>query len=338
MVGVFLKLAAIVLLAYVGLLALTGWGFISSPTGFIPEQDQGYVLVNVNLPDAASVQRTQKALDELVAIAINTPGVESAMAVAGYSAVMACDSSNWGTIFVILNDFDERRTPETQAAAIIQRLNREYYGKVLSCQAAVFGAPPVPGLGQSGGFQMQIDDRTGLGMQALQEATETVVTKANAQPGLARVFTTFAANAPQLYLDIDRAAIKQMGVTLSDVFTTLNANMGSVYINQFNEFGRIWQVNVQAQGDFRDNIDDLKLLQVRNRDGQMVPLGSVMRVRDSAGPVFVMRYNNLLSAAVNGDTRPGFSSGQAIAVMQELADENLPPAWATTGPTSPISR
>ncbi len=323
-VGVALKLCVVVLLAYVGLLVLTVFGFITSPTGFIPEQDQGYVLVNVDLPDAASVQRTEAALDELVAIAIQTPGVESAMAVSGYSAVMACDSSNWGTIFVILKEFDQRRTPETQAAAIIQRLNQEFYIKVLSCRAAVFGAPPVPGLGQSGGFQMQIVDRTGLGMQALQEATETIISKANAQPGLARVFTTFRADAPQLYLDIDRDAVKQMGVALSDVFTTLTANMGSVYINQFNDFGRIWQVNVQAQGQFRENVESLKLLQVRNRDGQMVPLGSVMRVYDSAGPVFVMRYNNLLSSAVNGDTRPGFSSGQAISVMQQLSDENLP--------------
>jgi multidrug efflux pump len=161
-------------------------------------------------------------------------------------------------------------------------------------------------------------------MQALQEATETIVTKANAQPGLVRVFTTFRADAPQLYLEIDRDAAKQMGVTLSDVFTTLNANMGSVYINQFNEFGRIWQVNVQAEGDFRQNVENLKLLQVRNREGQMVPLAGVMRVHDTAGPVFVMRYNNLLSSAVNGDTRPGYSSGQAISVMERLCDENLP--------------
>ena len=255
---------------------------------------------------------------------MKTPGVESAMAISGYSAVFSCDSSNWGTIFVILKDFEERRTPETQAAAIVQRLNQEYYNNVLSCRASVFGAPPVPGLGQSGGFQMQVVDRAGLGLQALQEATETMVSKANSQPGLARVFTTFRADARQLYLDIDRDAIKQMGVALSDVFTTLNANMGSVYINQFNDFGRIWQVNVQALGKFRENVEDLKLLQVRNREGQMVPLGSVMRVRDSAGPVFVMRYNNLLSAAINGDTQPDFSSGQAISVMEQLGDQNLP--------------
>jgi multidrug efflux pump len=182
----------------------------------------------------------------------------------------------------------------------------------------------VPGLGQCGGFQLQIEDRTGMGLQALQEATETIVKKANAQPGLARVFTTFSANAQQLYLDVDREAVKEMGVALADVNSTLNANMGSLYINQFNEFGRIWQVNVQAEGDFRTNVENLKLLQVNNREGQPVPLGAVLRVRYDSGPVFVMRYNDLDSAAVNGSNRPGFSSGQAISLMQQLCEQNLP--------------
>jgi multidrug efflux pump subunit AcrB len=323
-VGQALRLAVIVLVLYVGLLGLTGFGFATSPTGFIPEQDQGYVLVSVDLPDASSVQRTQEVLDELSAIALKTPGVKSAMSVAGYSAVFTCNSSNWGTIFVILDEFDNRKTPETQAAYIIQKLNREYYEKVLGARAAVFGAPPVPGLGQSGGFQLQIEDKTGLGFAALQEATETVVQKANAQPGLTRVFTTFRANTPQLYLDIDREAAKQMGVSLKDVNTALNANMGSVYVNQFNRFGRIWQVNVQAEGDFRTNVDNLKLLQVRNSEGQPVPLGAVLRVRSDAGPVFVMRYNNNASAAVNGANAPGFSSGQAMSVMERLCTQNLP--------------
>jgi multidrug efflux pump len=182
----------------------------------------------------------------------------------------------------------------------------------------------VPGLGQCGGFQLQIEDRTGMGLQALQEATETIVKKANAQPGLARVFTTFSANAQQLYLDVDREAVKEMGVALADVNSTLNANMGSLYINQFNEFGRIWQVNVQAEGDFRTNVENLKLLQVNNREGQPVPLGAVLRVRYDSGPVFVMRYNDLDSAAVNGSNREGFSSGQAISLMQQLCEQNLP--------------
>jgi len=323
-VGIGLRLSIIVLLLYVGLLGLTGFGFATSPTGFIPEQDQGYLLVNVALPDSASVQRTRAAMDELEKIALKTPGVQSVMSVAGYSAVFSCESSNWGTIFIILDDFEKRTTPETQAVAITQRLNLQFHEEVLSCQAPVFGAPPVPGLGQCGGFQLQIEDNTGLGLHALQEATETIVQKANAQPGLARVFTTFRANTPQLYLEIDREAAKQMGVSLADVNDTLNANMGSVYVNQFNEFGRIWQVNIQADGAFRDKVENLKLLTVRNRTGQPVQLAAVLRVRYDSGPVFVMRYNDLNSAAVNGSTRPSMSSGQAISLMEKLCNENLP--------------
>jgi multidrug efflux pump len=323
-VGLGLRLSLIVLLLYVGLLALTGVGFATSPTGFIPDQDQGYLLVSVELPPAASVQRTQESLDKLADIAMKTKGVKYAMGVSGYSAVFACDSSNWGCIFVILDDFEDRKTPETQAAAVIQKLNRQYAKDVPSCRAVVFGAPAVPGLGQTSGFQLQIKDDTGLGLTALQEATDTIVRKANAQPGLTSVFTTFSARTPQLYLDVDREPVMQMGVSLDDVNSTLNANMGSVYVNQFNEFGRIWQVNVQAAGDFRTEVDKLKLLEVRNHQGQPVPLGAVLRVRNDSGPVFVMRYNDANSAAINGATKPGFSSGQAISVMEHLCKENLP--------------
>lgn len=324
-IGLLLRLAVIVLVIYVGLLGLTGVSFVTSPTGFIPEQDQGYLLVNVMLPNSASVQRTDIVIKELETIALKQPGVKQTMAVAGYSAFFACDSSNWGTIFVILEDFDKRKTPETQGAHITRALNQEYYMKVLSCQAPVFGAPPVPGLGQGGGFQLQLEDRTGvMSMPALQQVTETIVEKANQQPGLAHVFTTFKADTPQLYLDIDRDKAKQMGVALQDVFDTLNANMGSLYINQFNRFNRIWQVNIQAEGQFRRDVADLGLLYVRNRQGQPVPLASLLTVRNDTGPVFVMRYNNNNSTAVNGINRPGFSSGQAISVMEDLCNKNLP--------------
>jgi multidrug efflux pump len=323
-VGFSLRLCLLVLLLYGGLIALTGYGFATAPTGFVPEQDQGYLLVNVALPDASSVQRTSEVIKQLEEIALKTPGVKQTMGIAGYSAFFQCDSSNWGTIFVILDDFDKRTTPETSAVALIRKLNIDYHFKVLGCQAAVFGAPPVPGLGQSGGFQLQIQDRTGMGLQALQEVTDSIVEKANAQPGLERVFTTFKARTPQLYIDIDREKAKQMGVALSDVFDTLNVNMGSVYVNQFNEFGRIWQVNMQANGDFRTNVDDLGLLFVRNKMGQSVPLSTLIRVRDDSGPVFVMRYNDRNSSAINGGTKPGFSSGQAISLMESLCNENLP--------------
>jgi multidrug efflux pump len=324
LVGLGLRLSIIVLILYAGLVGLTGFGFATSPIGFIPEQDQGYVLVVVELPDSASVQRTSAAIAELEKICMETPGVKAVMSAAGFSIVYQCDSSNWGTIFVILDDFDKRTTPETQAAEILKELNRAFYMKVPSCQAIAFGAPPVPGLGQGGGFMLQIEDRTGLGLQALQDATDTVIQKANAQPAIAKAFTSFRANTPQLYLEIDREGALQMGVSLTDVFTTLNANMGSMYINQFNRFGRIWQVNIQAEGDFRKSVDNLMLLQVRNREGQMVPLGAVMQVRNAGGPNFVMRYNDLNTAAVLGGPKPGFSSGQAMSVMQDLCDQNLP--------------
>lgn len=323
-VGLFLRLSIIVLVLYVGLLGLTGFGFATAPTGFIPQQDQGYLLVNVSLPDASSVQRTAEIIKQLEAIALKVPGVKQTMSIAGFSGFFSCDSSNWGTVFVILDDFDKRTTKETQGVAIARKLNSEYHEKVLGCLAPVFSPPAVPGLGQGGGFQLQITDRTGMGLRALQEATETIVEKANHQPGLAQVFTTFSARTPQLFVDIDREKTKQLGVSLSDVFDTLNINMGSVYVNQFNEFGRIWQVNIQADGNFRTRIDDLSLLFVRNREGQPVPLASLIQVRNSSGPVFVMRFNNMDSAAINGTSRPGFSSGQAIAVMEQLCNQNLP--------------
>jgi multidrug efflux pump len=325
LVAVSLRATVVVLVVYGGLLVLTGFGFATSPTGFIPEQDQGYVLVSVQLPDSASVQRTTAAIQRLEAIALQTPGVKQTMSVSGYSAFFQADSSNWGTIFVILDDFEHRKTPETQAEHIIRELNRKFFAQVLGCQAPVFGAPSVPGLGQGGGFQLQIEDRTGLGLKAIQEATETIVQKANQQPGLVSVFTTFKADSPQLFLEIDRDKVLQMGVVLQDVFDTLNINLGSYYINQFNEFGRVWQVNIQAEGRFRRDIDDVKLLKVRNRLGQSVPIASLMRVRNDSGPVFVMRYNNLNSTAVNGGARADFSSGQAISVMEKLCDQNLPP-------------
>jgi multidrug efflux pump len=263
------------------------------------------------------------------------------MSIGGYSAFFQCDSSNWGTMFVILDDFDKRTTPETQGAAIGRRLNHEFAttvsidgrpGPGVTCTAPVFGAPAVPGLGQGSGFQLQLEDRTGvMSLLALQQVTETIVQKANQQPGLANVFTTFKANTPALYIDIDREKAKQMGVSLNDVFTTLNANIGSLYINQFNEFNRIWQVNIQAEGQYRKQASDLGLLYVRNSQGDPVPLASLIRVRNDSSPVFVMRYNNNNSTAVNGVTRPDFSSGQALSVMDDLCDQNLPegmmPEW-----------
>lgn len=332
-VGASLRISVIVLVLYAGLVGLTYYGFATSPTGFIPQQDQGYLLCNITLPDAASVQRTADAMEKIEAIALKSPGVRSTMAVAGYSAVFGCDSSNWGTMFIVLEGFEKRTTPETQAAYLVQKINRQIVEEVLSCEAPVFGAPPVPGLGQASGLQLQIEDRTGIGLRGLQQVTDTIIQKANAQPVLANTITTFRANTPQLYIEIDREAAKQMGVSVDDINTTLNANMGSLYINQFNEFGRIWQVNIQAEGDFRTTTENLRLLQVRNQKGDTVSLGSVVRVRNDSGPVFVMRYNDVNSSAILTGPKPQYSVGQAMEVMEQICDQNLPPGmgheWTT---------
>jgi multidrug efflux pump len=323
-VGGMLRISIIVLIIYGGLLFLTYKSFTTAPTGFIPEQDQGYLITQVELPESSSVQRTQVVVDEISKIALKTPGVRVVVGIAGFSAFYQCNSSSWGTVFIILDDFSKRQTPELQGTAIQQRLNREIYEKIIDAKVAVLGAPSVPGLGQSGGFQLQIEDELGLGLEALQEATETIVEKANQQPVLRRVFTSFTDDAPQLYLDIYREKAKELGVSLSDVFRTLTANYGSLYVNQFNLFGRIWQVNIQSEGKFRTAIDQFEYLKVRNASGDPVPLTSIVQVRPDTGPIFVMRYNDLNSSPIFGAAAPGFSSGQALSLMEQLCKDNLP--------------
>jgi multidrug efflux pump len=324
LIGLALRLSLIVLLLYGGLLALTYYGFASSPTGLIPEQDEGYLIVAIELPDSASVQRTSDVVARATKICLETPGVKITTGVAGYSVLYTCDSSNWGTIFVVLKDFEERTTAETQAKYIVRELNRRFNEEIIDARVNAMMPPAVPGLGQGGGFQLQIEDNSGLGLEALQQVTDAVIDKANQQPGLRRVFTSFRARTPALYVDIDRENAKEMGVSLDDVFTTLNVNVGSAYVNLMNEYGRIWQVNVQAAGPYRANAEQLKWLYVRNKDGQSVPLAALIRVRDDVGPVFVMRYNDRNSSAILGQAAPGYSSGQAISLMEQLCNEQLP--------------
>lgn len=323
-VGKLLRASVVALGVYGGLLYLTYVGFTTAPTGFIPDQDQGYLICQVELPDSASVQRTEAVIGRLQDIALENDAVERIMGVAGFSTFYQCDSSNWGTMFIILEGFEKRKRPDQQAAFVIRQLNERYRKEVLDAKVSVFSAPPVPGLGQGSGFQLQVEDNTGLGLQALEDATSAVVGKANQQPGLRHVFSSFSNNTPALYIDIDREKARQMGVTLSDVFNTLTVNMGSVYVNEFNDFGRIWQVNIQSAGGFRRDATQLSYLKVRNSQGQTVPLASLIHVRPDSGPVFVMRYNDLNSAAIIGTPAPGYSSGQAISLMGQLCDQTLP--------------
>ena len=329
MVGLLLRGSLIVLLVYGGLLALTGWGFIKMPSGFIPEQDKGYLLVNVQLPDGASVQRTQEVVARVDALARKLPGVERAMAVSGQSILLQANAPNFGSLFVILKPFTERRGRELSDKAIAKRLRGLCYQQIPEAAIGVFGAPPVDGLGTAGGFKLMVEDRGSQGAQTLQQMTDALVDRGNHQPGLLGLFTLFRSNTPQLFLDIDRTKVKSLGVAISDVFNTLQVYMGSLYVNNFNEFGRSWQVDLQAEGIFRNRVPEVGKLKVRNDKGQMVPVNTVAAIRDVPGPVMMTRYKMFPAAPINGNVVPGTSSGQAVAMMDRLAREELPPTMKT---------
>ena len=300
-------------------------GFTKVPTGFVPQQDKGYLIVNAQLPDSASQERTLAVTRKMEEIARSIPGVGHTVTIAGQSFLLNANGSNFASMFAVLEPFEERRhEPEKGADAVAAKLRRRLFAEVEDAQIGVFGAPPVDGLGNAGGFKLMVEDLGDSGLGELQEQVENLVQKGNAQPGLVGLFAMFRASTPQLYADIDRTKCKTMGVALSDVFNTLQASLGSYYVNDFNEFGRTWQVNVQADNRFRLRPEDVKRLKVRNAQGEMVPLGALCTVRDSTGPVLLSRYNTHTAAAINGGWSPQISSGQAIDRMQKLADAELP--------------
>ena len=318
-----IRVSVIVLLVFGGLLYATYYGLKTVPTGFIPSQDKGYLLVNVQLPDAASLERTQAVVAKLEAMAREMPGVKHTLGIAGQSSLLAMNGSNLGSMYVILDHFEKRHAPELYADRIAAELRKLAYAKIPEAEIGVFGAPPVDGLGTAGGFKIMVQDRSGRGLQALAEQTDNLVARAREDKGLVGVFTMFRANTPQLYVDIDRTKCKSMGVALSDVFNTLQTNLGGYYVNDFNQFGRTWQVNAQAESPFRSRPEDVARLQVRNASGDMVPLGTLADVRDVTGPMMITRYNMYPAAPINGAPAPGQSSGQAIATMEKLSGQEM---------------
>lgn len=323
MVAWCLRLSVIVMVIYGGLLGLTYAGITRTPVGFIPAQDKGYLLVNIQLPDSASLERTVEVLRRVDEIAGKTPGVAHRMGVAGQSFMLNAIGSNFGSMFVILDDFHHRTGHDKYAAVIGETLRREFYREILDAQISVFGAPAVDGLGNAGGFKLMVQDQAGGNLGQLQEQADELVAGANATPGLIGVFNAFRANAPQLFINVDRAKCKAMGVPLNDVFNTLQVFLGSYYVNDFNQFGRTWQVNLQADAKFRAQPEDVRNLKVRNAAGQMVPLGTLASVEPIGGPVMITRYNMWPAATINGASLPGVSSGQAIELMEGLAKQKL---------------
>jgi multidrug efflux pump len=326
-VGWCLRLSVIVLLIYVGLIGLTGFGFAKVPTGFVPTQDKGYLVANIQLPDSASLERTIAATDAVEKIALNTPGVAHTVAIPGTSFVLNANSSNYANIFVILKPFHERSDPSLTGEAIASRLRAQLRQEVPEARVLVFGAPAVRGLGNAGGFKLMVEATGDVDFDALQTQADKLAGEGNQRPGLVGLFNGFRARTPQLYVDIDRTKVRTMGVALTDVFDALQAYLGSYYVNDFNRFGRTWQVNVQADAPFRVDADTVRQLKVRNADGDMVPLGSVAEVRDSFGPVQITRYNMYPAAPINGASLPGVSTGEVIGTMENLS-KNLPRSMA----------
>jgi multidrug efflux pump len=327
-VGGLLRISALALVVYGGLLVVTWWQFNRTPTGFVPQQDKGYLLLNVQLPDSASVERTQATMNRIEKLVSKSPGVEHTVGVAGQSLILNANAPNLGSMYVMLKPFDERHSSDLSADAIAADLQQRCHSEVSDAIVSAFGAPPIDGLGTTGGFKMIIEDRGNTGLGQLQRVSEQIVSRGNRTPGLRDMFNSSGANTPWLYLEIDRTKCEALGISVADLFNTLQVYFGSYYVNNFNEFGRTWQVNVQADPQFRNQVPDVRQLQVRNNQGQMVRLATLMTVRDTSGPVMIMRYNLYSSAAVTGEAAPGTSSGQAVDLAGEIAKSELPPSMA----------
>ncbi|MFO0901534.1 MAG: multidrug efflux RND transporter permease subunit [Pirellulales bacterium] len=322
------RVPLLVLLVYGGLVGLTYWGVGQLPTGFIPTQDKGYLIASVQLPDSASAERTKEVIAKIETIARETPGVKNVNSVAGNSFLLSAYGSNFGSMFIILDSFYERRTPDLSGDAILGKLKTRFMTEIPEAQVNVFPPPAVSGLGRAGGFKIMVEDRGDLGPNVLQQQTDNLIAKGNEAGRLTGLFTVYKATSPQLFVDVDRDACLKQGVNLSDVFATMQGYLGSRYVNDFNRFGRTWQVIVQADQSQRDSVDDVRRLQVRNRQGRMVPLGSLAQVRLVGGPLVLTRYNMYPASAVNGNVATGVSTGQGIALLEEIARRELPSAMS----------
>ena len=322
-VGGLLKKSPVVLAVYALLIGLTVFGFMKTPGGFVPAQDKLYLVINIQLPDAASLDRTEAVVRKVSEITMHQPGVADAVAFPGLSINGQVNSTNAAAIFAPLKDFGDRKAAGESAGAIMASLQAKF-ADIPEANIAVFPPPPVFGLGTIGGFRMQIEDRTGLGAQALNKAVQDINAAAAKDPRLAGVFSSYSVNTPKIRADVDREKAKADGVRLTDLFETLQVYLGSLYVNDFNRFGRSYQVNVQGDQRFRLQPEDIGRLQTRNADGQMIPLGAFITTHATTGPERTAHYNGYLTAEISGGPAAGHSSGQAQAAIEEIAHKVLP--------------
>ena len=322
-VAALVRRTGLAMVLFAVLTGLAGVGFNRLPTGFLPTEDQGYFFAVAQLPDASSLERTEEVGRRMTAAFLDTPGIESAVTITGYSLLDSSNLSNAATAFVVMEPWAERGDPSLSQEAIVDGVRRRLF-QIEEANAFAFVPPAINGLGVAGGFQMQLQDRAGIGFDALQQIADELVVAGNGQSGLRALNTTFRARVPQLFADIDRTMAKTLGISLDEIFGTLQASLGSAYVNDFNRFGRTYQVNLQADSAFRQDPGDIQRLEVRNAAGEMIPLGTLVGVEETFGPQIVNRYNLYPSAAVNGEAAPGFSSGDALMLMEQMADATLP--------------
>ncbi len=327
-----LRISFILLLVYGGLLAMTALGFKVVPKGFIPEQDKGYLVVNVQLSDGASLDRTDRLVSQLSKIALETDGVAHVIAVPGYSTLLSTNISNVGGMFVILKPFEERKeNPELHARRIAAELRRKF-DAFQDATIGVFGAPPVDGLGSTGGIKLQIQDKRDAGLRALQGAVQATADEGQRRPGIAALFSTFSVTQPQIFVEIDREKAKAQSVSLDDVNNTLQSYLGSFYVNDFTFQNRNWQVNIQADPKYRMRVEDIGRLEVRNAKGDRVPLATLIHVKNTSGPAIVNHYNLYPSAEITGILRRAPVPAKASKSWTKWPATSFPPRWATNGP------
>lgn len=354
--GWLLRFSFVVLIVYAGLLWATYYGMTTVPTGFVPEQDKGYLLVDVQLPDSASLERTERVVKELSQILLGArsgdsqalaasitevssapegqahaesaeggvPGVAHTLEIVGQSFVQNAVASNFASLFVILEPFHHREDALLHSQRIAMKLRQAVASEILDARVSVFGPPPVDGLGSGGGFKIMVRDVGQLGLTQLEVSTMELAKAGSAQPEILGMQSGFRANTPQMYVDVDREKCKQMNVSLNEVFMAMQTYLGGYYVNDFNAFGRTWQVNLQADPLFRLTPEQINQLYVRSNSGKMVPLGALVEVRDTTGPALVTRYNGFAAAAINGMAMPGVSSGDAINTVDRVVAEQLP--------------
>ncbi|BEP42198.1 efflux RND transporter permease subunit [Variovorax sp. V15] len=314
---------ALMLGIYVALIAVTFGLFKAVPGGFVPAQDKQYLIGFAQLPDGATLDRTDEVIQRMGEIMKKNPNVEDAIAFPGLSINGFTNSSNSGIVFATLKPFDQRKRPDQSGGAVAGQLNGAF-SSIQDAFIVMFPPPPVAGLGTTGGFKLQLEDRGSVGYDQMDAAVKAFMAKAQQAPELAGMFTSWQVNVPQLYADIDRTKARQLGVPVTDIFDTMQIYLGSLYANDFNKFGRTYSVRVQADAPYRARAEDVGLLKVRSTSGEMVPLSALMKVNSTFGPERAMRYNGYLAADINGGPAPGYSSGQAQDAIVKIAAETLP--------------